>query len=94
MIKIISIKVFLILCSILLSINVIELIPHGIFTLDFFVQSSLLILTLDAYFKIHAYKIDDHEPTIIKMNYFPLSSMSKLGLGTFVFSYFIKLFLI
>ena len=46
MLKILLLKLFFVVCAVLVCINIFELIPHQILSFDFFTQLSLLIICI------------------------------------------------
>lgn len=88
-------KLFFLVCSILISINIIELFPHQIGTLDFVMQLALWLICLALFFSLK--QPQTVNPTDSDLNLFTIEQprsllLCRIGLLTFFLDYSFKLF--
>ena len=102
MLKIIVLKVFFLICALLISINIFELIPNQIFSLDFFTQLSLWVLCI-GFFTLLKLPVHTHKQTekLIQAQHYSNANkpsiftlMCTFGMSAFVVSYFVGFFVI
>ena len=101
MLKILLLKLFFVVCAVLVCINIFELIPHQILSFDFFTQLSLLIICIGFFMVLKlpskANKAQTLSPDQIRSNSINHSSsllMCKVGMSAFVVTYFFRLFVL
>ena len=101
MLKILLLKLFFLVCAVLVCINIFELIPHQILSFDFFTQLSLLIICIGFFMVLKlpskANKPQTLSPDQIRSNSINHSSsllMCKVGMSAFVVTYFFRLFVL
>ena len=102
MLKILLLKLFFVVCAVLVCINIFELIPHQILSFDFFTQLSLLIICIGFFMVLKLPlkandKLQTLSPDQIRSNSINHSSsllMCKVGMSAFVVTYFFRLFVL
>mgnify|MGYP003585022589 FL=1 len=102
MLKILLLKLFFLVCAVLVCINIFELIPHQILSFDFFTQLSLLIICIGFFMVLKLpLKANDKPQTLSQdqnplnnINHFSSLLMCKVGMSAFVVTYFVRLFVL
>ena len=101
MLKILLLKLFFVVCAVLVCINIFELIPHQILSFDFFTQLSLLIICI-GFFMVLKLPSNANKPQTLSQDQNPSNSinhsssllMCKVGMSAFVVTYFFRLFVL
>lgn len=102
MLKILLLKLFFVMCAVLVCINIFELIPHQILSFDFFTQLSLLIICI-GFFMVLKLPSKANKPQILRsqdqnpsnsINHSSSLLMCKVGMSAFVVTYFVRLFVL
>lgn len=95
MLKTLLLKLFFLLCTLLICINLAEMIPEQFFTLDCLVQFSLLVICIEFFLSIPLPSTIDHEIKTEGMNSLNFSSLShpflsKVGISTLAIAFLAK----
>ena len=102
MLKILLLKLFFLVCAVLVCINIFELIPHQILSFDFFTQLSLLIICIGFFMVLKLPLKANDKPQTLSQDQNPSNSinhsssllMCKVGMSAFVVTYFVRLFVL